>query len=118
MDEIVEALEDLGMPVEQLHAEAAHGQFEVVTTHDDPLQVKLMHVLLHALVVKQLVNIYICNLLCKGMFANPPFAPQLDPVMSLPVRCPAVCRSPYSQCSIAGLVGLVLELQRAHSFPR
>ncbi|EIE21810.1 glutamine synthetase/guanido kinase, partial [Coccomyxa subellipsoidea C-169] len=35
---IVEALEELGMPVEQLHAEAAHGQFEVVTTHDDALQ--------------------------------------------------------------------------------
>ncbi len=47
MDEIVEALELLGMPVEQLHAEAAHGQFEVVTTHDDPLQVKAMHTVLH-----------------------------------------------------------------------
>ncbi|CAL8471645.1 g11187 [Coccomyxa elongata] len=38
MDDIVEALEVWGMPVEQLHAEAAHGQFEVVTTHDEPLQ--------------------------------------------------------------------------------
>lgn len=47
MDEIVEALEELGMPVEQLHAESAHGQFEVVTTHDDPLQVGAMHMHLH-----------------------------------------------------------------------
>lgn len=48
MDEIVEALEGLGMPVEQLHAEAAHGQFEVVTTHDDALQVRACSAILSA----------------------------------------------------------------------
>ncbi|KAK9918078.1 hypothetical protein WJX75_001014 [Coccomyxa subellipsoidea] len=37
MDDMVEALEDLGLPVEQLHAESAPGQFEIVTTHDDAL---------------------------------------------------------------------------------
>lgn len=40
MDDMVEALEDLGLPVEQLHAESAPGQFEIVTTHDDALQVR------------------------------------------------------------------------------
>ena len=42
MDDIVEALEDLGLPVEQLHGESAPGQFEVVTTHDEALQVRLL----------------------------------------------------------------------------
>jgi glutamine synthetase len=39
MDDIVEAVEELGQTVEQLHAEAAPGQYEIVTTHDDALQV-------------------------------------------------------------------------------
>lgn len=36
----MEVLEELGLPVEQLHGESAPGQFEVVTTHNDPLEAR------------------------------------------------------------------------------
>jgi hypothetical protein len=38
MDDIAEAIEGLGMTVEQLHTEAAHGQFEVVCRYDEALK--------------------------------------------------------------------------------
>lgn len=39
LDELVEVVEKLGLVVEQLHAESAHGQFEIVTSHEEPLKV-------------------------------------------------------------------------------
>ena len=39
MDDIASAVEGLGLVVEQLHTEAATGQFEIVTQYDSALKV-------------------------------------------------------------------------------
>ena len=39
MDDIVECLDSFGIEVDQLHAEAGPGQFEVVARHGPVLQV-------------------------------------------------------------------------------
>ena len=39
LDAMVDALAELGIGVEQVHAEAGTGQFEIVTNHADPVQV-------------------------------------------------------------------------------
>ena len=39
LDEMVAALEAMGIPVETYHAEAGDGQFEIATQYTDALQV-------------------------------------------------------------------------------
>lgn len=39
LDEIVDTLAELDIAVEQVHAEAGTGQFEIVTTFAEPLEV-------------------------------------------------------------------------------